>query len=79
MLSNFKALPRFIFNNKIMGYGSLNLSEHIKTSKLIQNTNKFNFSSFFNEMDSKDINAYSAKKYQNKRYRDLIDMWKRPL
>ncbi len=62
-----------------MGFGSFNLSEHFKTTTLIQNVNRFNFSTFFNDIDTKDIHEYSAKKYHNKRYRDLISMWKKPL
>lgn len=46
---------------------------------LLHNNNQFSFSTFFKEMDHTDVQEYSVKKYQNKKFRGLIDLWKKPL
>lgn len=37
------------------------------------------FSEYFREKDQQEIWAYEDRKVQNKKYRSLIDLWKRPL
>jgi large subunit ribosomal protein L21 len=40
---------------------------------------RYSFSSYFNELDDGDVKSYSERKYQNKKYRGLIALWKKPL
>ena len=51
----------------------------ISTRSYLHTQNHHCFSTFFDEMDNTDVQAYSSKKYQNKKYRALINLWKRPL
>lgn len=37
------------------------------------------FSTYFDELDKKDVQSYTERKFQNKKFRGLIDLWKKPL
>lgn len=94
MLTNLKAkaLPFFLQLNKATAmYEVINPASVMKFTRFtpagsILNNNKCikfhyldSFSTYFNELDEKDVQQYSEKKYQNKKYRGLIDLWKKPL
>ncbi len=40
---------------------------------------RYCFSTFFSDLDKTDVHDYSSKKFQNKKYRGLIALWKKPL
>lgn len=37
------------------------------------------FSEYFKQKDTYDLNEYEQRSVRNKKYRALIDLWKRPL
>ena len=40
---------------------------------------RYSFSTYFNDLDKTDVQTYSERKFQNKKYRGLIALWKKPL
>ena len=40
---------------------------------------RYAFSTYFGDLDKGDVKEYSQRKFQNKKYRDMIALWKKPL
>ena len=83
MLTNLrkKVLPLWAQSQAFMpSLGLPSLALHSQTLPILTTLKtRYSFSSYFSEMDKSDIKEYSERKFQNKKYRDMIALWKQPL
>lgn len=75
-----KVLPLFSKSQAVLPVLSLKQPALHSQNLFTINTNqRYSFSTYFSDLDKNDIQSYSEKKFQNKKYRGLIALWKKPL
>ena len=83
MLKNLshKVFPLFTQSQAFLPFKALkNPGLRLQTLYSLNNPSmRYSFSTYFNELDQSDVKSYSERKYQNKKYRGLIELWKKPL